>query len=222
MAEDGPQVDALSSVAQDYLKVIWSATEWGDPPITTKALAARLGTTPANVSETLRRLDSQGLVHYEPYRPARLSASGRRLALAMVRRHRLLEAFLAGMVGYSWDEVHDEAERLEHAVSDDFLDRIDALLGFPTHDPHGDPIPAPDGRTPATDDTLRLPDAPPGRYLVVRVSDADSATLARLTAAGFAPGAVVPEAPEGLQSGDLDAVRVTVAPGDPLSPGSRS
>ena len=140
MAEDGPQVDALSSVAQDYLKVIWSATEWGDPPITTKALAARLGTTPANVSETLRRLDSQGLVHYEPYRPARLSASGRRLALAMVRRHRLLEAFLAGMVGYSWDEVHDEAERLEHAVSDDFLDRIDALLGFPTHDPHGDPI----------------------------------------------------------------------------------
>ncbi len=211
MEGDLPRVEALTAVAQDYLKVMWSATEWGDPPITTKALAARFGTSPANVSETLRRLEAQGLVHYRPYRPARLSASGVRLALAMVRRHRLLETYLAGLVGYAWNEVHDEAERLEHAVSDDFLDRIDALLGYPTHDPHGDPIPARDGSVPSPGVTLILGKAPPGRYRVVRVSDADPAALARLRVAGLVPGAdvPVPSAMAGLMPGDLNVVRVT-------------
>ena len=123
-------VDELTAVAQDYLKVIWSATEWGDPPITTKGLAARLGTTQANVSETVKRLAAQGLVTYESYRPVRLTARGERLAVAMVRRHRLIEAFLVGVLDYRWDEVHDEAEALEHAASDTLIDRIDALLGI--------------------------------------------------------------------------------------------
>lgn len=106
------EVDALTPVAQDYLKVIWAATEWGEPPITTKGLATRFGTTQANVSETVRRLEAQGLVAYEPYRPVVLTELGVRLAMAMVRRHRLIECFLATTLGYGWDEVHDEAERL--------------------------------------------------------------------------------------------------------------
>lgn len=196
-------VDELTPVAQDYLKVIWSAAEWGGPPITTKALAARFATTAANVSVTLRRLETQGLVVYQPYRPAELTALGRRLAVAMVRRHRLLETFLVEVVGYSWDAVHDEAERLEHAVSDDFLARIDALLGHPRRDPHGDPIPTPAGDVDVPE-TVQLEEAGAGTYLVARISDADPSLLARLAAAGVRPGASVeldPRRPELLVDG---------------------
>lgn len=181
-------VDELTSVAQDYLKVIWSATEWGGPPITTKALAARFATTAANVSVTLRRLETQGLVAYQPYRPAELTELGRRLAVAMVRRHRLLETFLARIVGYAWDEVHDEAERLEHAVSDDFLARVDHLLGHPRFDPHGDPIPDAAGGF-SVPRTVELAAAGPGAYEVARVSDDDAAVLAELSRMGLVPGA---------------------------------
>ena len=142
------EVDDLTVVAQDYLKVIWTATERDEPPITTTGLAARLGTSAPNVSETLRRLAGQGLVTYEPYRPVRLTAAGERLAIGMVRRHRLIEAFLVQVLGYGWDEVHEEAERLEHAVSDQLLGRIDALLGHPSRDPHGHQIPTAAGALP--------------------------------------------------------------------------
>ena len=182
-------VDELTAVAQDYLKVIWSANEWGDPPITTKGLAARLGTTQANVSDTVKRLAAQGLVTYESYRPVRLTERGERLAVAMVRRHRLIEAFLVGVLNYRWDEVHDEAEALEHAASDTLIDRIDALLGHPVADPHGDPIPAADGtlrRRPAVRLTRIV-----GPRRVVRVSDADPDVLARCRALGIVPDAVV-------------------------------
>ena len=180
-------VGELTPVAQDYLKVIWSAAEWGGPPITTKALAARFSSTAANVSVTLRRLEAQGLVVYRPYRPAELTALGRRLAVAMVRRHRLLETFLAEVVGYAWDEVHAEAERLEHAVTDDFLERIDRLLGHPGFDPHGDPIPSPDGRF-VLPQTVELDAARPGPHRVVRVADVDPAALAELSRLGVVPG----------------------------------
>ncbi|MFT3834735.1 MAG: metal-dependent transcriptional regulator [Micropruina sp.] len=182
-------VERLTPVAQDYLKVIWSATEWGDPPITTKGLATRLGTTQANVSDTVKRLAAQGLVTYESYRPVQLTDEGVRLAVAMVRRHRLIEAFLVGVLDYGWDEVHDEAEALEHAASDTLIDRIDALLGHPVADPHGDPIPAADG-------SLRRPKAvrlreTSGLRRIVRVSDADPEVLARCGALGIVPDAVV-------------------------------
>ena len=202
------EVDALTPVAQDYLKVIWAATEWGEPPITTKGLAVRFGTTQANVSETVRRLDAQGLVTYEPYRPVVLTERGVRLAMAMVRRHRLIECFLASTLGYGWDEVHDEAERLEHAVSDDFLARVDRLLGFPQYDPHGDPIPGPDGSLPAPVAAVRLTEAEPGWYVVARVSDADPDALARLHSRGLTPGVVVETAGLDLADPDLAAVRV--------------
>lgn len=202
------EVDVLTPVAQDYLKVIWAATEWGEPPITTKGLAARFGTSQANVSDTVRRLAAQGLVTYEPYRPVALTARGTRLAMAMVRRHRLIECFLAQLLGYGWDEVHDEAERLEHAVSDDFLTRIDRLLGNPRFDPHGDPIPGPDGTLPIAPPAVLLPQAAAGRYLVARVSDADPEVLARLRDRGLVPGVVVETAELDLADPDLAAVHI--------------
>jgi len=212
------QVEDLTPVAQDYLKAIWSAVEWGEPPISTTALAARFETSPANVSETMRRLHLQGLVSYQPYRPVSLTPLGERLAVAMVRRHRLVETFLAQVLGYGWDEVHADAERLEHAVSQRFLDRIDALLGHPVTDPHGDPIPAAGGQWVAQADAVRLSDAAPGGYRVVRVSDADDERLRRLREHRIVPGAPVTVKPGGevvhadgtplgLPAGDLEHVR---------------
>lgn len=220
-------VDDLTPVAQDYLKVVWSAIEWGEPPITTKGLAERFATTQANVSETMRRLQARGLVDYQPYKPVTLTALGERLALQMVRRHRLIETFLAEVLGYAWDEVHDEAERLEHAVSDKLLDRIDELLGHPSADPHGDSIPTADGAwTPP--EAVRLAEVPPGRYRVVRVADSDPDRLVRLQGLGMVPGALVQvksaeplsvsvesgpagSTSTGMQPADLAAVRVRPA-----------
>ncbi len=217
------RVDDLTPIAQDYLKVIWSAIEWGDPPITTKGLAARFATTQANVSETMRRLHRQGLVDYQPYRPVTLTSLGRSLAVAMVRRHRLLETYLAQSLGYGWEEVHDEAERLEHAVSDEFLDRIDVLLGHPQLDPHGDPIPGPNGDWAPQPEAIRLSEAEPGDYRVVRVADTDPEQLTRLqrahvvpgeriqVRAGRAPRVLDRDSPADIEPGDLHAVRVRLA-----------
>lgn len=202
----GGEVDGISPVAQDYLKVIWAATEWGDPPITTSALAARFGTSASNVSDTLRRLAGQGLVHYQPYRPVELTRAGERLAIAMVRRHRLIETFLARVVGYGWDEVHDEAERLEHAVSERFLERIDDLLGHPSHDPHGDPIPGVDSGPSLGGQ--RLAGVQGGICRVVRVSDADPEVLARLHSSGIRPGVEIDVAVVELSATDRAAVWV--------------
>lgn len=193
-------VDEISAVAQDYLKVIWSATEWGGPPITTKALAERFGSTQANVSETVKRLAAQDLVTYQPYKPVVLTTRGSDLALAMVRRHRLVETFLVATLGYDWNEVHDEAERLEHAVSDFLIERIDRLLGHPSTDPHGDPIPRSDGTFRRPTDTLLLADAGAGSYTVVRISDADPQVLDRLGSHGVAPGARIRLEPGAGQS----------------------
>ncbi|BBZ75290.1 DtxR family transcriptional regulator [Mycolicibacterium anyangense] len=160
----------LTMVAQDYLKVIWTAQEWSHEKVSTKLLAERLGVSASTASESIRRLADQGLVHHEKYGAVTLTERGRAAALAVVRRHRLLETFLMRELGYGWDEVHDEAEILEHAVSDMMLDRIDAKLGHPTRDPHGDPIPGADGRVPT----------PPARQLSA-CSDGDIATVARIS-----------------------------------------
>src|SRR5438270_9782934 len=146
MVHPADESNELTSVAQDYLKVIWNAQEWSLEKVSTKMLAEKLGVSASTASESIRKLAEQGLVDHEKYGAVTLTESGRRAALAMVRRHRLLEAFLVKELGYSWDEVHDEAEILEHAVSDRMLDRIDAKLGHPTRDPHGDPIPAANGQ----------------------------------------------------------------------------
>lgn len=184
-------LDEITPVAQDYLKAIWSATEWGDAPLSTKSLAARMGTTAPNVTETVKRLAAQGLVEYQPYKPVTLTGKGREHAIAMVRRHRLLESFLAASLGYSWDEVHAEAERLEHAASDELIERIDQMLGRPTRDPHGDPIPTPEGQRAQPAHAVRLDVAEPGFYRVLRISDADPQRLVRFQQAGLVPGTVV-------------------------------
>lgn len=188
----GPvDVDDISPVAQDYLKAIWSATEWGEPPITTTALAARFSTSAPNVTDTVRRLARQGLLDHVPYQPVTLTPEGERLAVAMVRRHRLIETFLVSTLGYRWDEVHEEAERLEHAVTATFVARVAELLGDPESDPHGDPIPRADLSVPHPADALRLDEAPPGTYRVLRISDDEPAQLQQLHALGIHPGAEV-------------------------------
>ncbi|WP_019136794.1 metal-dependent transcriptional regulator [Cellulomonas massiliensis] len=173
----------LTAVAQDYLKVVWSAREWSDQPVTTKLLATRLGVGASTVSETVRRLADAGLLTHEPYGAVELTDEGRRHALAMVRRHRLVETFLVDQLGYGWDEVHDEAEVLEHAVSDLFVERIAERLGHPTRDPHGDPIPGPDGSLQAPP-AHALWDVEPGAWTVARISDADPELLRYLDQVG--------------------------------------
>ena len=181
----GMSVDELSSAAQDYLKLIWSATEWTDQPMTVSRLAERLGIRPATASDGIRRLTAQGLVEHRPYGSIELTEEGRRHAIQMVRRHRLLETFLVDVLGYGWDEVHDEAELLEHTVSDAFVERLDVKLGRPRRDPHGDPIPTSDGSVhyPVAHRLDQLDDGHPGR--LVRVSDADPAVLRLLDRHGI-------------------------------------
>ncbi|HEY8700243.1 MAG TPA: metal-dependent transcriptional regulator [Arthrobacter sp.] len=146
------KTSAPSSSIEDYVKVIYSFTEWQDKPITSSQLAQRLGVANSSVSEMVRKLKDQGLVDHKPYSAITLTEDGVRLALSMVRRHRLIETYLVEQLGYSWDEVHDEAELLEHAVSDTFIERMAAKLGDPRRDPHGDPIPTAEG-------TVLMPDA---------------------------------------------------------------
>lgn len=175
----------LTPVAQDYLKVVWGATEWSDEPATTKLLADRMGVGASTVSETVRRLAAQGLLEHAPYGSIALTETGRRLALAMVRRHRLLETYLVQELGYGWDEVHDEAEVLEHAVSDVLIARIDARLGYPARDPHGDPIPTADGHVMRPRAVLLAGLTPGDRGTVVRISDADPDVLRYLDERGI-------------------------------------
>ena len=167
---------------EDYVKVIYAHTEWQPEPITTSALAARLGLAASSVTEMTKKLVGLALVEHERYGAITLTADGTALALRMVRKHRLIETWLVERFGYSWDEVHDEAEVLEHALSDRLLDRIDDDLGRPTRDPHGDPIPSRDGvidRPPAS----LLRDADVGDIVhVARISDRDPLLLRRLEA----------------------------------------
>lgn len=172
-------------MAQDYLKVVWGAQEWSDEPVTTKLLSERIGVGASTVSETVRRLTAQGLLEHPRYGSVELTDLGRAHAVQIVRRHRLIETFLVSELGYTWDEVHDEAEVLEHAVSDLMVDRIDQRLGHPTRDPHGDPIPAPDGTVPTPPAvTLSALDAGT-RASVARISDADGEVLRYFAELGF-------------------------------------
>lgn len=181
----GPTPTAM----EDYVKVIYAHTEWQSQPITTNALAARLGLAASSVTEMVKKLTAQGLAHHEPYGAIELTERGRALALTMVRRHRLIETWLVERFGYRWDEVHDEAEVLEHAMSDRLLDAIDEELGRPARDPHGDPIPAADGTLVLPDAVVLAEAASGGR--VVRISDRDALLLRHLAAEGIVLDAVV-------------------------------
>jgi len=180
--------DELSVAVQDYAKAIYSL-ETDEEGASTNALAERLNVRPGSVSGMLRKLTALGLVAHEPYRGARLTGRGRAVALEVIRHHRLLELFLVESLGMGWDEVHAEAERLEHVLSEELEQLIAAKLGNPTFDPHGDPIPSPE-LTIAADESRSLYSLEPGEQgTFVRVSDADPAMLRFLSERGIAPGA---------------------------------
>lgn len=184
-------VSELSVSSQNYLKAIWSLREWSEDPVTTSALAAKVGVRQSTVSDAVRKLAEQGLVEHAPYGAITLSTAGLTHAVAMVRRHRLLETFLVDVLGYRWDQVHDEAEHLEHAVSDFLVERIDEHLGHPSRDPHGDPIPTADGEVERPDAGLLTAAPPGGSVRVERISDADPGLLAHLTRHGIGVGTVL-------------------------------
>ena len=172
----------------DYLKVVYQHTEWQDERITPSQLAQQLGLAPSSVTEMVQKLAASGLVSHRRYGPITLTADGEARAAAIVRRHRLVETWLVREYGYTWDEVHDEAEVLEHALSDRLLDRIDEGLGRPRFDPHGDAIPDADGRTERVPFVM-LGDAEAGHTgRVLRVSDRDPRLLRELERLGVDVG----------------------------------
>lgn len=174
----------VNRTTEDYVKTIYALGKDG-AKVSTSAVAAHLGVADASTTGMLQRLSRVGLVRYERYRGVSLTANGRRLALKIVRRHRLWEMFLLTFLEYSWDEVHAEAERLEHVTSDALERRLDRALGSPSADPHGDPIPTADGRLPRPQEG-RLSDAAPGAVVTVaRISDADPEVLKRAATLGI-------------------------------------
>jgi DtxR family Mn-dependent transcriptional regulator len=179
----------LSSSVQDYVKELYKLQ--GDGRASTSAVAERMGVAPASATSMLKKLATLGLAEHEPYRGARLTASGERVAIEMIRHHRLLEEYLSKSLGLSIDAVHAEADRLEHALSEELEALIDASLGFPTHDPHGDPIPSADLELDQRE--LRgLDELPAGtRAIVQRVPDSDRELLRYLDELGLVPGELV-------------------------------
>ncbi len=179
----------LSPSVGDYVKAIWKIA--GPNVTSTNEVSSRLSVSSASVTGMLARLQEMGLVEYERYRGASLTRRGRIEALRLVRRHRLIETFLVEHLEYSWEEVHEEAEKLEHAVSDEFTERLAELLRHPDRDPHGDPIPRADG-TLAEEDSYPLSEAMAGaRVCIIRVSDDNAAVLTYLGEHGLVPGEVV-------------------------------
>lgn len=198
---------------QNYLKVIWSLEEWSDAPITNSAIAEAAGVRLSTVSDALRKLSDNGLIDHARYGAVTLTPEGRELAVVMTRRHRLIETFLVRMLDYSWDEVHDEADRLEHAVSDELVNRIDRALDYPKRDPHGDPIPSADGLVHRPEAVL-LADAPaPSRVRVERISDSDPEMLQY-----FASRGIIVDAELALLPGEPYSETVTI---DVLASGER-
>ena len=176
-----------SPAVEDYAKAIYTLQEQAEGPVTTTALAERLGVTAASASGMVRRFGEMGLAEHEPYKGVELTDAGRAVALEVIRHHRLIELLLADL-GVPWDRVHDEAEVLEHHISEELEAVIAARLGDPTHDPHGDPIPAAD-LTLDERPTVSLDQLQPGEGgRFVRVSDADPEMLRYLTGLGLAPG----------------------------------
>ena len=172
---------------EDYLKAIYQLAIEGKKKVSTSALARKMECSAASVTNMLQRLSEWKLVTYRPYQGVELTDAGTRIALEVLRHHRLLELYLQEVLGYSWDKVHDEAEQLEHVISEEFEDRIDAALGYPTHDPHGHPIPAKDGTLPVQEDES-LWDTDAGQTVcVLRVSDRNPEVLRYLATIGIYP-----------------------------------
>jgi DtxR family Mn-dependent transcriptional regulator len=180
----------LSQAVEDYLKAIYTLAQ-AERRVTTNDLADRLAVSAASVTNMMKRLARLRLVRHEPYRGVELTDAGERVALEVIRHHRLLELYLSRHLGVTLDRVHDEADRLEHVISEDLENRIAAALGEPALDPHGDPIPTRDGAV-ASRAVQVLAEAKPGqRGVIARVSDDDEDAVRNLEAAGLLPGVAV-------------------------------
>ncbi|MEI6740341.1 MAG: metal-dependent transcriptional regulator [Gemmatimonadaceae bacterium] len=181
---------AVTAPVEDYLKAIYDL-ETREGSATTSDVAEALRVAPASVTGMVRRLAAQGFLDHVPYRGMQLTARGRRIALRTLRRHRILESYLTVVLGYPWDRVHDEAERLEHAASDELIERMAVMLGHPVVDPHGAPIPAADGTVQEPSRRL-LSELPVGESAqMLLVSDKDPSLLRHLADLGLQPGATV-------------------------------
>lgn len=203
-------VGDLSTSTQNYLKGIWALSEWSDAPVTSSSVAKHLGLRKSTVSDGVRKLGEQGLVTHKPYGTIELTELGHTYAVAMIRRHRLIETFLVEALGYTWDQVHDEAENLEHSVSDFMVERIDAFLDHPTRDPHGDPIPSASGRV-DTPEAVPLTGVQPGQTATIeRIADDDPKLLQFLDSHGLVVGATL-EVGEGAPYSGAVAVRLAGA-----------
>ncbi len=203
-----------TSTVEDYLKAIWLEeqrphAEASERLVGMGQIAQALEVAPGTVTAMVKTLERSGLLEYEPYSGVRLSEEGRRAATHVVRRHRLIELFLVEKLGFDWSEVHEEAERLEHAMSEKLIDRLDEVLGYPRFDPHGDPIPDASGATLEVS-WLRLADcAPGGSFTIARVSDQDEDFLRFVERHGLKPGARI-----AIKSRDIQADAITVVPED--------
>ncbi|MBE3559345.1 MAG: metal-dependent transcriptional regulator [Ktedonobacteraceae bacterium] len=179
-------IQDLSPRISDCLKVIYTMQERGQK-VTTSAVSKQLGVSDATVTMLFRDFDRAGWVEHMPYRGVRLTDLGERKDVEVIRHHRLLELYLERELGYSWDKVHDEADRLEHVISEEFEDRLDELLGYPTVDPHGDPIPSKEGIFPVREGCSLLKLQPGQVAHVLRVSDQDAEKLRYLGQLGLYP-----------------------------------
>jgi DtxR family Mn-dependent transcriptional regulator len=176
----------ITKAIEDYLKTIHSLHTY-NAKVSTSAIAERLGVAQASVTGMIKKLAELKLVEHSPYHGVELTSAGTKIALEIIRHHRLLELYLAEAMGYSWDKVHDEADKLEHFISEEFEDKMDAFLGQPTVDPHGAPIPTKEGHLP-TQDYQSLMDVEPGRKVrILQVSDDDPEKLRYLGKIGLFP-----------------------------------
>ncbi|WP_124053812.1 metal-dependent transcriptional regulator [Arcanobacterium ihumii] len=181
----------LSASHEDYLKTIWMISQRNSGQVAPKDIAHRLGLSPSTVSEGIKRLVAMELVLHDRYGDVALTKQGEKIGIEMVRKHRLIETFLVEELGYSWEDVHSEAESLEHAVSDYFINRIDEKLEFPSFDPHGDPIPRPDGTTQRVA-TMPLSQQTPGSLVeIARVADDDAELLSYVSDLGLVLGSTL-------------------------------
>lgn len=211
-----------SQTVENYLKTIYlaqSAAPSADVLVPMGQLASALGVVPGTATTMMKTLAESGLVRYEPYMGVRLTPAGEKLATLVLRRHRLVELFLVRIVGMSWAEVHDEAERLEHAVSERLIDRMDEMLGWPAVDPHGDPIPTAEGRVARIDDADLLTASEGVSLQVTRIVDQEPAFLRFIEQHDLMPGrtvVVVARDPE------ADSVRLQSQDGRMLTVGARA
>ncbi len=206
---------AITPPVEDYLKAIYalSREDLGEDRVSTSSIAERMQVSAASATSMMQRLAELKLVDYVAYKGVALTDAGEKIALEVIRHHRLLELYLAEALGYPWDAVHDEAERLEHVISEEFEDRIDAMLGHPTTDPHGHPIPPKTGRMP-DQEHRRLSEIEAGEVVVVRrVHDRDGSALRALSTLELFPGVelrVVDRPPDGPITVERAGERVTL------------